>query len=48
VDDFDWRRKPVDIPEQIPEPSSALLLLTGLAILVFFMSWPRHRRRTQP
>jgi hypothetical protein len=38
----------VDIPEQIPEPSSALLLLTGLAILVFFMSWPRHRRRTQP
>jgi hypothetical protein len=38
----------LDIPEQIPEPSSALLLLTGLAILVFFMSWPRHRRRTQP
>jgi hypothetical protein len=27
----------VDIPEQTPEPSSALLLLTGLAILAFFM-----------
>ncbi len=35
----------VDIPEQVPAPSGAMLLLAGLATLLFLRLWPEHRDR---